>query len=484
MKSTATTAQADKSLPPGWFWTTIGDILKVRNGYAFKSTDYTDDGVLLIRQSSLGGTRASLENAVYLPKTYINEYGEYTVRKGDILIGMSGSIGKLCIYNNDKPALQNQRTGLLVFKDDELKPWVWNYLPLVDNKLKEGGKGVGVQNISASQIEALPIPIAPKDQRRTIVAEIEKQFSRLDEAVANLKRVKSNLKRYKAAVLKAAVEGNLTEDWRHTHPNSETSEELLKRILAERRTLWEEKKPGKYTEPVSPDILNLTELPKGWVWTTLSTLLVDIEAGKSFKCDERPPIKDEVGVVKVSAVTWGEFDETESKTCLDSKLIKESLLIRAGDFLFSRANTIELVGACVVAKKVTSNLMLSDKILRFRLLRGLDQWVLYNLRSKFGRQEIERLATGNQESMRNIGQDRIRAIRIPLPPIEESRQIVAEIERRFSIVDEMEAQVGSDLKRAERLRQAVLMKAFAGQPLNHDNAESIEMLNVSAPSCA
>ena len=118
MKSTAVSGQVDTSLPPGWSWTTIGDILKVRNGYAFKSTDYTGDGVLLIRQSNLGGTRVSPENAVYLPKTYINEYVEYTVRKGDILIGMSGSIGKLCIYNNDEPALQNQRTGLLVFKKE------------------------------------------------------------------------------------------------------------------------------------------------------------------------------------------------------------------------------------------------------------------------------------------------------------------------------------------------------------------------------
>ena len=75
---------------------------------------------------------------------------------------------------------------------------------------------------------------------RMIVAEIEKQFSRLDEAVANLKRVKANLKRYKAAVLKAAIEGKLTEDWRNKHPNVEPASKLLERILAERRAKWKE----------------------------------------------------------------------------------------------------------------------------------------------------------------------------------------------------------------------------------------------------
>lgn len=330
-------------------------------------------------------------------------------------------------------------------------------------KLGDISQATTVPSVRKSDVKAISVPVVPLKEQELIVAEIEKQFSRLDEAVAGLKRIKANLKRYKAAVLKAAVEGELTEQWRKAHPNVETGAELLKSILAERKKKWEEKNPGKkYKEPVAPVTSNLPELPEGWGWVTVGGLLDDIEAGKSFKCEERPPTKDEVGVVKVSAVTWGEFDEAESKTCFENRLINERFLIRPGDFLFSRANTIELVGACVIAKKVTIKVMLSDKILRLRLLGGLDDWVLYNLRSKLGRQEIERLATGNQESMRNIGQDRIRAIRIPLPPGEESGLIVAEIERRFSLVREGEAQVDANLKRAERLRQSILKRAFSG----------------------
>lgn len=79
------------------------------------------------------------------------------------------------------------------------------------------------------------LPLAPPNEQKRIVAEIEKQFSRLDEAVAALKRIKANLKRYKAA-----VEGKLTEEWRRANPNVESANELLKRILTERRRKWEE----------------------------------------------------------------------------------------------------------------------------------------------------------------------------------------------------------------------------------------------------
>src|SRR5690606_7360094 len=95
---------------------------------------------------------------------------------------------------------------------------------------------------------------------------------RLDEAVANLKRVKANLKRYKAAVLKAAVEGRLVETEaelaRREGRSFETGEQLLQRILETRRSQWQGK--GKYKEPAAPDTSDLPELPEGWVWMALN----------------------------------------------------------------------------------------------------------------------------------------------------------------------------------------------------------------------
>ncbi|MFZ1804660.1 MAG: hypothetical protein WAU05_12105, partial [Nitrospira sp.] len=286
-------------------------------------------------------------------------------------------------------------------------------------------KHVNQASVSSTTLaRAVPFVKAPRHQQDSIVAEIEKQFSHLDEAVAILKRVKDNLKRYKASVLKAAVEGKFVSSY-----------------------------------------------PSDWTRTNLGAVLTSIESGKSFKCEERLPNIREIGVVKVSAVTWGTYDEEESKTCLDPDRIETRYFVKPGDFLFSRANTIQLVGRCVIAQKVTRKIMLSDKILRFRFSdMVLPQWVLYWLRSDIGRKEIERLSTGNQESMRNIGQDRIRQIAFALPNLKEQHAIVAEVERRLSVIEELEAATEANLTRADRLRQSILSQAFSGQLVTAKNS--------------
>ena len=212
-------------------------------------------------------------------------------------------------------------------------------------------------------------------------------------------------------------------------------------------------------------------IPSEWTWCTLGDLLSDIEAGRSFKCEERPPLDGETGVLKVSAVTWGEFDEAESKTCTESARISENLLVQPGDFLFSRANTIELVGACVIVRSVTRRVMLSDKTLRLETRNVENRWLLHVLRSPWGRHEIERLSTGNQHSMRNIGQGRIRAIRIPMPPSDQQAQLVNELERTLSAQEQLAISADEALTRAIRLRQAILAKAFSGQLVPQDPSD-------------
>jgi type I restriction enzyme S subunit len=213
---------------------------------------------------------------------------------------------------------------------------------------------------------------------------------------------------------------------------------------------------------------SLPAIPSNWNWAELGDILSGIDAGKSFKCEERPPKETEVGIVKVSAVTWGTFDEDASKTCLSAERIDPKLFIEPGDFLFSRANTIQLVGACVIVHGISRRLMLSDKILRFRLHNVVPQWLLYVLRTSWGRAEIERLATGNQESMRNIGQDRVRAIRIPLPPLAEQRRIIDKLEAHMAGLHAVESELARAQTRAARLRQAILKKAFEGKLVPQD----------------
>jgi type I restriction enzyme S subunit len=150
--------------------------------------------------------------------------------------------------------------------------------------------------------------IAPLAEQHRIVSAIEQQFTRLDAGVAALKRVQAKLKRYRAAVLKAAVEGKLTEAWRAEHPATEPASILLERILKERRARWEAdlrakgKDPAKvkYVEPAKPDLENLPELPEGWCWATLEQL-----------SDENRAIT--YGVVKLGEPVVGALGATKLK---------------------------------------------------------------------------------------------------------------------------------------------------------------------------
>lgn len=207
----------------------------------------------------------------------------------------------------------------------------------------------------------------------------------------------------------------------------------------------------------------MTDLPKGWTVATMGDLLLTIQAGKSLKCEERPPKENERGVVKVSAVTWGTFDAAQSKTLPKSFEPMSDTAIKAGDFLFSRANTLELVGAVVLVRNDHPNLFLSDKILRLDLDPALKPWLLKYLQSLEGKRKLAAVSTGNQASMRNIGQNELKSVSIPLPPLNEQRRIVEKIEAMFERIDKGAENLRGAKASLALYRQSLLKSAFEGK---------------------
>ncbi len=439
----------------------LGDVCRTTSGGtpSRKRVDYFQGSIPWVKSGELTDGLVS-EVSEFITTEAVESSSAKLFPAGTLLIAMYGAtVGKLGVLA--KPAATNQAV-CAIFPNPELdSKFLFWFLRFKRSYLIDQAVGGAQPNISQSILRELLVSVPPIHVQRETVAEIEKQFSRIDEAVANLQRVKANLKRYKASVLKAAVEGRLVETEasiaQREGRSYETGEQLLQRILEDRKALAK----GKRVAVNQPEPAGLPDCPEGWAWSTCDAALNSIDAGASFKCEERPPVSGEVGVLKVSALTWGTYDENESKTCKKEGRVEEKYLVRDGDFLFSRANTIELVGACVIVEKTTKQLMLSDKTLRFKLdEKVLPEWLQICLRCKFGRDEIERLATGNQESMRNIGQERIRQIRIPLPPLSEQERIVAEVDKHLSSVHGFQIEIETKIQRAESLRQATLAKQF------------------------
>ncbi len=368
--------------------------------------------------------------------------------KDTLLIALYGAtIGKLAFLGVD--AATNQAI-CGIYKSEVIdSKYLYNFLLNRRQKLISQGTGGAQPNISQTILKKLPIPIAPLPIQRAIVSKIETLFSDLDKGIADLKKAQDQLKIYRQAVLKKAFEGKLSvtvmnNDKYDNHDEKENH--------------------GHHTNQKNQSSDNF---PKDWKWVKLGEVIENIEAGKSFRCDERPPKNGEVGVLKVSAVTWGEFSELESKTVISDDRINPSYFVKKGDFLFSRANTLALVGKAVIVNYIEKQLMLSDKTLRFNFSEEANSfYVLYFLRTHMGRKQIERLSTGNQESMRNIGQARIKQIELPLCSIEEQHQIVREIESRLSVCDKVEQSITEALSTSEALRQSILKKAFEGKLLS------------------
>lgn len=239
----------------------------------------------------------------------------------------------------------------------------------------------------------------------------------------------------KNSILQLAVQGKLVEQ----RAEEGTAEELYKKIQAEKQKLIAEKKIKK--EKPLPEITAEEipfDIPESWKWVRLGEVIDSIEAGKSFKCDEVPPENGQCGIIKVSAVTWGSFRETESKTCYSNRFWTEEYAIRPSDFLICRANTAQLVGGCVIVENINKNLMLSDKVLRIKFLNYIYQYyVLWVLRSPIVRKQFSKSATGTSDSMKNISQNIIKNTIIPLPPLEEQKRIIAKIEELLPLCEKL-----------------------------------------------
>jgi type I restriction enzyme S subunit len=201
-------------------------------------------------------------------------------------------------------------------------------------------------------------------------------------------------------------------------------------------------------------------------WIPLSDYVASIENGKSPATDGRPASFDEWGVLKVGAVSFGVFDERENKALPISYAVPPSLEVKPGDFIMSRANTVELVGACALVRKTRPKLMLSDKTFRFVFReprRALAEYIEQVLKSPPLREQIERGASGTSPTMKNISKQKVLALRLPPFPISEQRRIVAKL-------DALQAEVGA-LKRLqaetaaelEALLPSIFDKAFKGE---------------------
>ena len=421
-------------VPKNWCWTRMENIAQWGSGGtpSRKIPEYYNGDIPWIKTGELNDDYI-FETEEHITQEAIFHSSAKLFPENTVAIAMYGAtIGKVGILGI--AATTNQACACGVSNLLVNYKYLFYYARSQKDNFIKKGKGGAQPNISQEIIKSHEFPLPPLSEQHRIVDRIESLFAKLDEAKQKAQDALDSFETRKAAILHKAFTGELTAQWRKEHGVGMES--------------WD-----------------------GLQW---GSFIVSIEAGKNLNAEGRPPRADEFGVVKVSAVTWGEFNEVESKTCTVEEQWNENVQIHEGDFLFSRANTLQLVGNCVIVKSISRRLMLSDKILRFKFdKRVIPEYVLHFTRSNLYRNQIEQLASGNQDGMRNVSQKNMKLVEFPIPKLEEQAEIVRLLDDLLDKEQQAKEAAEGVLEQIDLIKKAILARAFRGElDTNDPNEES------------
>ncbi|KKC43233.1 restriction endonuclease subunit S [Acinetobacter sp. V2] len=465
-------------IPKSWKWDKLANLAVINGGFAFKSINYSDEGIRVIRISDFDELGLKFNNIVR--HQYSDNLKSFLIHSNNILMAMTGgTVGKTCFLKSiPEPLIANQRVATI----KPINCINADYINLVlksslTQKVIEKAKNSTNDNISMGNIHNLWIPLPPLEQQQHIIAKVNELMqicdqleeqqnlssqaheqlvdtllgiltnsSDVEEFQQNWQYISNNfnllftteysIEQLKQTILQLAVMGKLVKQ----DLNDDCTRVLLEQIAEEKSRLIKEGRIKKSKSlPEISNEENLFKLPSNWELARLDTLVLESDAGWSPSCEPFPRIGDNWGVLKVSAVSWDSFDPLQNKSLPLELEPRADIEVRDGDFLISRANTAELVAKSVIAYNPPKHLMLSDKIVRLKLTNfcSKDYINLYN-KTKFARSYYAKVSSGTSDSMRNVSRQQILNLIISLPPFNEQLRIVEKVNQLFCMIEKLQ----------------------------------------------
>ncbi|MBQ0755231.1 MAG: restriction endonuclease subunit S [Gammaproteobacteria bacterium] len=391
----------------------LSSLCDVKNGYAFKSNDYVSSGYRVIRITNVQKGFVVDDDPKFIPNAIANKTSNFKLKLGDMLISLTGNVGRIGrIQASHLPAVLNQRVGLIRPTSEDINDkFLFQYLnsDYFEGEAIKNSNGVAQLNLSSKWIENHLIPLPPLDDQIRI------------------------------AHLLGKVEGLIAQRKQHL----QQLDELLKSVFLE-----------MFGDPVRNE--------KGWEKKPLGELLSRIDSGWSPKCEAEPANADEWGVLKLSAVTLGEFRPVENKAMLPNVEPKTQHEVKPGDLLFTRKNTYELVAATAYVYKTRPRLLMPDLIFRL-VIKNQDEldpiylWKLLSYPSQ--RKKIQSFAAGAAGSMPNISKANLKMVGAPVPDIDIQRKFTNVVHK----VETVKRTYQKSLVNLESLYGALSQKAFKGE---------------------
>jgi type I restriction enzyme S subunit len=312
------------------------------------------------------------------------------------------------------------------------------------------------------RFQPIPLPPTVADQRR-IVSSSKALFDEIDEGEAALSNARTGVETYRKSLLKAAVTGELTADWRRENPPRETGQGLLHRILADRRARWDadpKNRTKKYVEPAGPSIDELPELPEGWCWATLQQLAF-ISGGATVDQKRKPLEPVSVPYLRVANVQRGRLDLSVMKNIVIEAANLESLRLQDGDILLNEGGDRDKVGRGWVWRNQLPTCAHQNHVFKARPATTVTRSELVSMYlNELGRRFFldESKQTTNLAS---ISLTKASLAPVPVPPSMEADAILERVRTNERSVDD--ASIEAATTAMTTLRQSILSAAFRGE---------------------
>ena len=392
---------------------------------------------------------------------------------GTLLFALYGAtIGKMAFLGVE--AATNQAI-CGIFKNEKITlNFLYYFLQFKKTELISQGTGGAQPNISQTILKKLSVPVAPLPIQRAIVSKIETLFSDLDKGIEDLNKAKNQLVIYRQAVLKKAFEGGLTQMWRQSNRNDLS--ELLKELKATKESATKNKliAKGEYFPDYKGEDLTF-KTPNNWLnlpWKTIcSNNKYAMKRGpfgsalkKQYFVEQGIPVYEQGHAINDDPYRHRYFITTQKFEEL------KAFETNPGDMIIS-CSGVTLGRICLLPEDADKG-VINQALLKVDMDENimLKEYFIHLFRSGTFQKLIFEKSLGT--AMPNmVGMTELKEIPIPVPPIEEQKQILKEIESRLSVCDKVEQNIEESLEKAKALRQSILKKAFEGKLLTKEEIE-------------
>ena len=420
-------------LPEGWTLEPLGGVSGIRAGVGFpeRLQGRREGPIPVFKVGDISKAWLSGNRFLDAAQHYLTDQDVATLRAATFAGGSTvfAKIGA-ALHLNRRAVLANPSlvdNNVFAVTPGEAVDDLFLYYFMCTQRLGELSRGGVVPSLRQSDVAGVHLPLAPLPEQRRVVAKIEELFSHLDAGVAALERAEAKLKRYRASVLKSAVEGKLTDEWRDSFQESN--------------------------------------------WRSVGEAIISIEQGWSPRCESDPaPDHSTWGVIKTTAVQHLSFEERENKTLPVSLRPRPELELKVGDILVTRAGPRSRVGVACLVRHTRPRLILCDKVYRLRVRPEtiLPEFLEIVLNAPPVLEAVERLKSGISDSGVNLTQQRFCEVRLPIPHTDAQRSVVSSVGSLLVAAGRSTSDVCLSRDRAAALRRSILKRAFEGRLVPQD----------------